>query len=165
MATITDITTTAQQIHATEQQIADARTARDRAAITRLNKAHKALTATLQQQTIAALGSGVDADTLRVQVWAARDGKTTTPANLEQTIVDTLHQLAAESGAWVSLTRLRNALPTTYTRDAVDTALRNLDRKRAVDIAPESNMRMMTDADRAAALWIGGQDRHLIATC
>ncbi|WP_328344764.1 hypothetical protein [Micromonospora sp. NBC_00421] len=161
----TDIITTAREIHTTEQQIADARTARNRTDIARLNRQHRKLTATLQQMTIAALNNGADAGTLRAQVWAALDGKATTPADLEQVIVDTIHQLAAEPDAWVSLTRLRAALPTTHNRDAVDTALRNLDRKRAVDIAPEDNMRMMTEADHAAALRHGGQDRHLIATC
>ncbi len=166
MATITEIiTNTARELHTVEQWIAEARTARDRAAITRLNKRHKALTAALHRDTLAALNNGADADTLRAQVWAARDGKTATPASPEQVILDTIHRIASEPGAWVSLTRLRNALPATYTRDAVDTALLNLDRKRAVDIAPESNMKILDYADRAAALRIGGQDKHLVATC
>lgn len=98
----TDIITTAREIHTTEQQIADARTARNRTDIARLNRQHRKLTATLQQMTIAALNNGADAGTLRAQVWAALDGKATTPADLEQVIVDTIHQLAAEPDAWVS---------------------------------------------------------------
>jgi hypothetical protein len=70
--------------------------------------------------------------------------------------------LAAEPGGWVSLTRLRPFFGD-VPAGAVDEALRRLAREPGVNVVPESNQKMLTDADVAAALHLGGQDKHLLA--
>ncbi|WP_328343968.1 hypothetical protein [Micromonospora sp. NBC_00421] len=70
--------------------------------------------------------------------------------------------LAAEPGAWVSLTRLRPFFGDVGTAD-LDEALRELEREPDVDIVPEENQKQLTPQDVAAALRLGGQDKHLLA--
>jgi hypothetical protein len=70
--------------------------------------------------------------------------------------------LAVEPKAWVSLTRLRAAF-TDVARTDLDAALRKLERASDVNIVPESNRKTLTAEDQAAALRIGGQDKHLLA--
>lgn len=70
--------------------------------------------------------------------------------------------LAEEPGAWVSLARLRPFFDDVPT-DTLDEALRAFSRESGVTIVPESNQKMLTDADIGAALHIGGQDKHLLA--
>ncbi|MFE5565932.1 hypothetical protein ACFQ68_13180 [Amycolatopsis japonica] len=74
---------------------------------------------------------------------------------------DTIADLAPQPGGWVSLRRLRAALPA-VPRETMDAVLREIDRHYGV-IAPEDNQKVLTDADRAAAIRIGGQDKHLVA--
>ncbi|MEV6243757.1 hypothetical protein [Lentzea sp. NPDC051838] len=71
-------------------------------------------------------------------------------------------KLAPESGAWVGLAALRGAL-NGESRDDVDQALHRLNRAADVHVIPESNQKVLTQEDRAAAIRIGGEDRHLIA--
>ena len=82
--------------------------------------------------------------------------------NLRARIVSAYDALAEEPGAWVSLTRLRPFLAD-VPDEVVDDALRRLSRDAGVNIVPESNQKVLTDADRRAALHIGGQDKHLLA--
>lgn len=70
--------------------------------------------------------------------------------------------LAPRPGGWVSLTKLRAALDGAA-RDDVDTALRTLYRAAGVSLIPEENQKVLTAADRDAAVDIGGQPKHLIA--
>jgi hypothetical protein len=71
--------------------------------------------------------------------------------------------LAAEGGSeWVPLRRLREHL-NGIDRDELDKELTELLGAHAVRLIPESNQKTLTEADREAALWIGGQYRHLIA--
>ncbi len=70
-------------------------------------------------------------------------------------------ELAAKPGAWVALVRLRNALAD-VPRDDLDTALRELDRARDVDLIPEENQKTLTPADRAAAVVVGVDHHHLL---
>jgi hypothetical protein len=70
--------------------------------------------------------------------------------------------LAARAGAWVSLSDLRSQLDGTSRAD-VDAALRQLEREPDVNIVPESNQKALTDAERTAAVRIGGQDKHFLA--
>ncbi len=71
-------------------------------------------------------------------------------------------RLAARSGGWVDLVRLRGELPEVSRRD-LDDALTRMSRHPAVTLIPEENQKTLTDADRAAAVQIGDQHRHLIA--
>ncbi len=71
-------------------------------------------------------------------------------------------RLAARSGGWVDLVRLRGELPEVSRRD-MDEALTRMSRHPGVTLIPEENQKTLTDADRAAAIEIGDQHRHLIA--
>jgi hypothetical protein len=70
--------------------------------------------------------------------------------------------LAAEPGAWVSLTRLRAAVGD-LPRACVDEALLALDLQPAVSLIPEANQKALSASDRAAAIRIGGEDKHLLS--
>jgi hypothetical protein len=70
--------------------------------------------------------------------------------------------LAAEPGAWVSLTRLRPLFSDVSKAD-LDKALELLLDAPDVDLEPEPNQKTLRVADRKAAVNIGGEDRHLLA--
>ena len=65
-------------------------------------------------------------------------------------------------GDAIKIARIRTALA--HVRDAdIDAALTALNRQDGVQIFAEANQKTLTDADRAAAVSIGNQDKHLIA--
>ncbi|MBU9765253.1 hypothetical protein FR943_15545 [Mycobacterium sp. TNTM28] len=70
--------------------------------------------------------------------------------------------LAARPGGWVSLLRLRQAVPE-LPRPTVDAALISLYQQPGVSLIPEENQKVLTPDDREAAVAIGNQDKHLIA--
>ncbi|OMC36950.1 hypothetical protein A5740_05805 [Mycobacterium sp. GA-1841] len=70
--------------------------------------------------------------------------------------------LAARPGGWVSLRSLRQAVPE-LPRPTVDAALISLYQQPGVSLIPEENQKVLTPADRDAAVKIGNQDKHLIA--
>ncbi|WP_307797023.1 hypothetical protein [Williamsia soli] len=76
-------------------------------------------------------------------------------------IVEAYRSLAAKPGAWVSLRRLRPALGDVE-RDVLDDALRSLYTRPGITLIPEENQKSLTPEDRAAAVSIGGQNKHLI---
>jgi hypothetical protein len=71
-------------------------------------------------------------------------------------------RLAARAGGWVDLVRLRSEL-SDVSRHDLDGALTRMYRIKGVSLIPEENQKTLTDADRAAAVVIGDQDKHLIA--
>jgi len=71
-------------------------------------------------------------------------------------------RLAARAGGWVDLVRLRAELPDVSKRD-LDDALTRMYRSPGVSLIPEENQKTLTAEDRAAAVEIGDQDKHLIA--
>jgi hypothetical protein len=83
------------------------------------------------------------------------------------TFTDTEIQIAAQITAlatpdrWNSLTDLRPHL-SRWTRQEQDNALRKMERLEDVNLVPESNQKTLTPADRAAAVWIGEQAKHLL---
>jgi hypothetical protein len=81
---------------------------------------------------------------------------------LRTRIVNAYEALVSEPQGWVSLTRLRPFFGD-VPRAALDEALRKLSREPEVNIAPESNQKLLTEEDTAAALHLGGQDKHLLA--
>jgi hypothetical protein len=83
-------------------------------------------------------------------------------AILQMRIRNAYGALTSEPGAWVSITRLRPFFGDVPASD-LDEALRKLQREPDVNVAPESNQKMLTAADVEAALHIGGQDKHLLA--
>lgn len=82
--------------------------------------------------------------------------------NDETQVHSAYKRLAPEPGGWVSLTRLRAALPG-LSRSQVDQVLHALLADPRVYLIPESNQKALTPADRAAAIRIGGTDKHLLA--
>ncbi|GHE31457.1 hypothetical protein GCM10017673_37740 [Streptosporangium violaceochromogenes] len=64
-------------------------------------------------------------------------------------------------GDWASLRRMREVLGD-MSRDEVDRVLTAMNRLPDVGFAPESNQKTLTEADRAAALHLGDQEKHLI---
>lgn len=70
--------------------------------------------------------------------------------------------LTKEPGGWVGLADLR-ALLADVDKKSLNAALRRMAIARTANIVPESNQKALTNADRLAAINIGGQDKHLIA--
>lgn len=70
--------------------------------------------------------------------------------------------LTARPGAWVALAKLRAQLDD-LPRTAIDDALAELYRSGAISLIPEENQKVLTPADRAAALEVGNQAKHLIS--
>ncbi|BBZ28710.1 hypothetical protein MMAD_30050 [Mycolicibacterium madagascariense] len=71
-------------------------------------------------------------------------------------------RLAARSGGWVDLVRLRAELPE-ISRHELDEALTRMQRAPDVTLIPEENQKTLTPEDHAAAVVIGNQARHLMA--
>lgn len=71
-------------------------------------------------------------------------------------------KLAGTPGDWVALARLRAELPDVGHPELDDT-LRRMYRIPGVHLIPEENQKVLTDADRHAAVVIGEQHKHLIA--
>jgi hypothetical protein len=83
-------------------------------------------------------------------------------SDLESLIRKAYGEVAPRAGAWVMLDRIRGALGPAA-RAEVDAALIRLHRAPDVRLVPETNQKVLTDAERAAAVSLGNQDRHLIA--
>jgi hypothetical protein len=71
-------------------------------------------------------------------------------------------RLAARDGGWVSLVRLRDDLSDVSKHD-LDAALTRMYRIPGVSLVPEENQKTLSAQDRAAAVSIGDQAKHLIA--
>ncbi|BDX32082.1 hypothetical protein TUM20985_26290 [Mycobacterium antarcticum] len=71
-------------------------------------------------------------------------------------------RLAARSGGWVDLVRLRQDL-LEVSRHDLDAALTRMYRIPGVSLVPEENQKTLTAEDHAAAVSIGDQAKHLIA--
>jgi hypothetical protein len=81
---------------------------------------------------------------------------------VEDRIRDAYTTLTPRPGGWVSLAHLRAELADAP-RAEIDAALHTLYRASGVSLIPEENQKALTDTDRAAAITIGGQGKHLIA--
>ena len=82
--------------------------------------------------------------------------------DLETRIRKTYAQIARSPGDYIMLASLRDGLADAA-RAEVDAALVALERAPEVNLIPESNQKVLTAAERAAAVRIGNQDKHLIA--
>ena len=85
-----------------------------------------------------------------------------TPSGPADRIRDAYTALAARPGAWVALAKLRAQLDD-LPRTDIDEALGELYRTGAISLIPEENQKVITPADRAAALEAGNQAKHLIS--
>lgn len=81
---------------------------------------------------------------------------------LDERIRSAYADLAAEPGAWVSLSRLR-PLFGDVSKAELDKALGNLLNAPDVNLEPEPNQKTLKPEERRAAVRIGGEDRHLLA--
>lgn len=84
------------------------------------------------------------------------------PPAVEERIRAAYAALVAEQDGWVNLNRLRIALAD-LSREAVDEALRRLDLQPRVYLIPEANQKTLSNAERAAGIRIGGEDKHLLS--
>jgi hypothetical protein len=66
-----------------------------------------------------------------------------------------------QPGGWVALTDLRPLLGATP-RAAVDEALTRMNRQTGVSLVPGENHKTLTEADRAAAVTVGGRPYHFL---
>ncbi len=83
-------------------------------------------------------------------------------ATLDERIRNAYGRLASRPGGWVSLTHLRAEF-VDASREDLDAALHTLYRTPGVSLIPEENQKVLTAADRDAAIVIGEQHKHLIA--
>lgn len=85
-----------------------------------------------------------------------------TDFDIETQIRMAYDELAPKPGAYVMLEDLRGGLPGAV-RAEVDAALLRLDKAEDIHLIPESNQKVLTPGQRAAAIRIGNQDMHLLA--
>lgn len=72
--------------------------------------------------------------------------------------------LARLAGRWISLADVRPHL-SRWSRPDQDNTLRKMEHMREARLARQSSQKPLTPEDRAAAVTIGGQKRHLIWIC
>ncbi|GAA3045890.1 hypothetical protein [Actinokineospora globicatena] len=84
-----------------------------------------------------------------------------TPEEIERRVRSAYAKLV-DAGDWAGLAELRPMLGG-VDRAAVDEVLKDLSRRRVIDLAPESNRKALTAADHEAAVKVGGEDNHLIS--
>ncbi len=82
-------------------------------------------------------------------------------ADLESRIRAAYRALATTPGEWVALASLRPEVGASAPE--VDKALKQLSMAGVVRLVPRSNRKLLTAADHAAAIRIGGEDNHQIA--
>jgi len=73
-----------------------------------------------------------------------------------------IQKILANHGAWMTLRTLRARFGLAITRDALDAAILDLVRTHSLRLIPESNQKTLTEADRAAAITIGGKAHHVL---
>jgi hypothetical protein len=79
----------------------------------------------------------------------------------EQVVRAAYERAAGTPGEWVGLARLREELDD-VPRAEVDAALERLAAQPGVHVRADSDRSALTDAQRAAAVWFGGDERHQI---
>lgn len=84
------------------------------------------------------------------------------PGDLESLIRAAYLDLSVKPQDWVRLAKLRPMLNGAG-KDEVDGALLKMVRGGTVHLAPDSNRKVLTDADHAAAVRVGSEDKHLMA--
>ncbi|GGS46482.1 hypothetical protein [Actinokineospora fastidiosa] len=84
------------------------------------------------------------------------------PRDLETLIRTAYLELSVKPQDWVRLAKLRPKLGAAEKGD-VDEVLLRMYRAREANLVPDSNRKVLTDADHAAAIRIGGEDKHLMA--
>ena len=83
-------------------------------------------------------------------------------ADLESVIRAAYLELSVKPQDWVRLAKLRPRLNGAE-KDEVDAVLLEMVKTGTVHLAPDSNRKVLTDADHAAAVRVAGEDNHLVA--
>lgn len=83
-------------------------------------------------------------------------------AGAEALITAAYRELAPAPGEFVGLRELRSRLPGAD-RVRVDRALKEMYAAQRVNLVPRSNQRALSDADREAAIRLGGEHKHMIS--
>ncbi|SDL73614.1 hypothetical protein SAMN05216298_4974 [Glycomyces sambucus] len=94
-------------------------------------------------------------------VYAGQPVEEVEPETLGDRVLSAYRELCGERPDWVPLLALRKRLGG-EDRSEVDKSLVELHAAREIELIPESNRGMLTDEDRDAAIWLGGEHRHLI---
>jgi hypothetical protein len=84
------------------------------------------------------------------------------PGDVAELITSAYLRLAGGPGKFVKLRELRAQL-SNVPRDELDSTLEMLYRTQQVNLVPQSNQQALTEADRGAALRIGGEAKHMIS--
>jgi len=84
------------------------------------------------------------------------------PADIEQRIVAGYRALTKEPGEFVKLSALRSELSAISRADA-DMALDKMYRSQRINLIPQANQLILSEADHQAALRIGGEYKNLIS--
>ena len=74
-------------------------------------------------------------------------------------ILRAYHEWVAAPGDYFPLLKLRQCLKH-FSRTVVDAALTDLVDKREIVLSSEADQKTLTKADREAALWLGGRNKH-----
>ncbi|MCX2952703.1 hypothetical protein [Lentzea sp. NEAU-D7] len=82
--------------------------------------------------------------------------------DLESMIRSVYEELAVEPQDWIRLARIRPRL-NGVEKGEVDEVLVKMSKTGTVHLAPESNTKVLTPEDHAAALRVGSEDLHLVA--
>jgi len=97
---------------------------------------------------------------------AARPARATKPKLSDTEQVDLVKQAYEDlrkGGDFVSIADLRDRMTKAgLSRAEQDRILTRLERDPSVNIVPQSNQKVLTDRERAAAIHIGGQDKHAL---
>jgi len=101
-------------------------------------------------------------DLFRLRVNARTAAVAVGAADLEDRIRKAYQELAPLAGDFVMLAKLRAELKDVPDQQ-IDAALIQLNRSSDVSLVPESNQKVLTADERAAAVSIGNQDKHLLA--
>ncbi len=85
-----------------------------------------------------------------------------TESTVDERIIAAYHRLVSDPGAWVGLAVLRGALPDVAAPE-FDEALHRVAELPSVFLTPEMNQKLLTETDRAAAVRLGGESKHLLS--
>jgi hypothetical protein len=100
------------------------------------------------------------ADVFRLR--SASEPEPAKPQDVEAAVIDAYRGLAAGPGEFVKLRELRERLPTILRAD-LNSALERMYRAQQINLVPQENQQVLTDADRESALRVGGEFKHMLS--
>lgn len=86
------------------------------------------------------------------------------PASTEDRIREVWQSLAVKDGDWIRISRIRDALGKDVDQNEVTRVLTEMMRRgEGVHLVPDSNRKVLTQADHDGAVVVGGEAKHLLA--